>query len=1104
MKFIVDFHIHSHYSIATSKDLNPESLDRWARVKGIKVVGTGDFTHPGWLKELKEKLAPAEQGLFRLKDEYRQVNGLQFPASSDSEVRFLLTSEISNIYKKGDSVRKVHNVIFAPDFVTVEKIQNALGRIGNITSDGRPILGLDSRDLLEIALNSSGGIFFVPAHIWTPWFSALGDKSGFDSIEACYDDLAEHIFAVETGLSSDPPMNWMCSFLDKYTLVSNSDAHSPEKLGREANLFDTELSYDDIIRALKTGDPEHFRGTIEFFPQEGKYHYNGHRKCGICWDPVETLKHENICSVCGKKITVGVMNRVVQLSDRRDLSERKNRLPFHSVIPLKEILSEITGVGPGSKQVEKLYHTILQKAGSEFNVLLHLPVDDLRRVGGDVIAEAIRRMREGDVYIKEGFDGEYGQIRVFRENEQKKFGAQDSLFGELVREGPPEYKTRKLLNFDLEEYRRLESALMDRLSDHEKVEKRVSPKLGSHLLEGLNPEQQRAVEHFTGPALIVAGPGTGKTHVLTRRIANLIRNRSIHPENILAVTFTNKASDEMKERLRILLDDKRVTSMLHVSTFHAFGLEILKEHHQKTGRNAQFLIVDQEDKERILRGEMGCEMRRVKRFSRLITEIKQNLKSAPEIADDELTNVFQEYERILGDMNVFDLDDLIYYSVNLLKNFPEILSQYREKYRWILVDEYQDINFGQYRMIRTLMPGANSNLCVIGDPHQAIYGFRGADVRYIQVFKDDYPGAAVYTLKKSYRCSEHILRASGGVIQGKTRESGIGIREVSESQTPMPDSRVGMIQGLQEGVKIKISRHGSDKSEAEFVARTIERLMGGLRFFSIDSDITEGDENSEIGSLSDFVVLCRMNRQIQVLGKAFRDHSIPYQMIGDVPFFRQEPVRSIIDVLKLAVNPENDFLKNELIGKKNFDGTQIEELKDHLEGCESVKETITTIIDRYFSTEKSEEQISLKKLLDLADDYGEDPEQFLKFAALGTGADVYQTDIENVTLMTLHAAKGLEFECVFIVGCEDGLLPYSLFESQQSDFEEERRLLYVGMTRAKKFLYLTHAERRFLLGREYRLKRSPYLDFIETGLIELSKSEYKRMEKREDNQLGMF
>lgn len=1097
MRFIVDFHIHSHYSIATSKDLNPESLDRWARIKGIKVVGTGDFTHPGWLKELKEKLVPAEQGLFRLKDEYRRVDGIQFPASSDSDVRFLLTSEISNIYKKGDSVRKVHNVIFAPDFETVEKIQHALDRIGNITSDGRPILGLDSRDLLEIALNSSGRIFFVPAHIWTPWFSALGDKSGFDSIEACYDDLADHIFAVETGLSSDPPMNWMCSFLDKYTLVSNSDAHSPEKLGREANLFDTELSYDDIIGALKTGDPERCRGTIEFFPQEGKYHYNGHRKCGICWDPVETLKHENICSVCGKKVTVGVMNRVVQLSDRRDVSERKNRLPFHSVIPLKEILSEITGVGPGTKQVEQLYHSILQKAGSEFNVLLQLPVDDVRRIGGDVIAEAIRRMREGDVYIKEGFDGEYGQIRVFRENEQKQFGAQDSFFGELVRERPPEYKTRKLLNFDLEEYRRLESALMDRLQDHEKAEKRVSPKLGPNLLEGLNPEQQRAVEHFTGPALIVAGPGTGKTHVLTRRIANLIRNRDIHPENILAVTFTNKASDEMKERLRVLLDDKRVISMLHVSTFHAFGLEILKEHHQKIGRNAQFLIIDPEDKERILRGEMGCERRRVKRFCSLITDVKQNLKSDPEIVDDELRNIFQEYEHILGDMNVFDLDDLIYHSVNLFRNFPEILSRYSEKYRWILVDEYQDINFGQYRMIRMLMPDANSNLCVIGDPHQAIYGFRGADVRYIRVFKDDYPGAAVYELKKSYRCSERILRASGGVIQGQTGESGFGIREDF-------DSRASMMQGLQEGVKIKISRQGSDKSEAEFVARTIESMMGGLRFFSIDSDITGGDANSEIRSLSDFVVLCRMNRQMQVLEKAFRDHSIPYQMIGDVPFFRQEPIRSIIDVLKLAVSPENDFLKNELIGKKNIDGTQIGELKDLLEGCESVKETITTIIDRYFGTEKSEEQISLKKLLALADDYGKDPEQFLKFAALGTGADAYRTDIENVTLMTLHAAKGLEFECVFIVGCEDGLLPYSLFEGQESDYEEERRLLYVGMTRAKKFLYLTHAEKRFLLGREYRLKRSPYLDFIETGLIELSKSEYKKREKREDNQLGMF
>ncbi len=342
MRFIADLHIHSHFSRATSKKLSPEFIHYWAGVKGISVVGTGDFTHPGWLKELKDKLVPSEEGLFKLKKEHQKE--LNIPKAIDlcPEIRFILSAEISNIYKKNNKVRKVHNVVLAPDFATAEKIQESLLKIGgNITSDGRPILGLDSRDLLEMVLEASERTYFIPAHIWTPWFSVLGSKSGFDSIDECFEDLTPYISAVETGLSTDAPMHWMCSFLDKYTLVSNSDAHSPEKLGRNANILDTNLSYTDIIRAMKSGDPQKFLGTIDLFPQEGKYHYDGHRKCGIRWDPVQTLKNKGICPKCGKKVTVGVMNRVVELSDRKDLDERPNRLPFYSIIPLKEILSEI-------------------------------------------------------------------------------------------------------------------------------------------------------------------------------------------------------------------------------------------------------------------------------------------------------------------------------------------------------------------------------------------------------------------------------------------------------------------------------------------------------------------------------------------------------------------------------------------------------------------------------------------------------------------------------------------------------------------------------------------------------------------------------------------
>ena len=454
MKFIADFHIHSHFSMATSKQLTPEYLDYWAKIKGLNVVATGDFTHPGWLKELKQKLEPAEPGLFKLKKEFILPNNY----AQNIDVRFILTAEISNIYKKYDKVRKIHNVVLAPDFETVEKIQFELSKRNfNITSDGRPILGLDARDLLEIILTANENNFFIPAHIWTPWFSALGSKSGFDTIDECYADLGKYIYAIETGLSTNAPLNWMCSFLDKYTLLSNSDAHSPEKLGRNANILNTTLSYPAIIEAIKDQKSNKFMGTIDMFPQEGKYHYDGHRKCGVCWNPVETLKHNGICSKCGKPVVIGVTNRIVELSDRTDIMKRPNRKPFYSIIPLKEILSEITGVGPNTKTVDRNYVKIIQKAGSEFNVLLNLSISDVKKAAGELIGEAIKRMREGRIIIKEGFDGEFGVIKVFNDNEIKNYGAKKSIFeiSAPAKNTIPKLSKDKLLNFDLSEYQEL-------------------------------------------------------------------------------------------------------------------------------------------------------------------------------------------------------------------------------------------------------------------------------------------------------------------------------------------------------------------------------------------------------------------------------------------------------------------------------------------------------------------------------------------------------------------------------------------------------------------------------------------------------------------------
>ncbi len=1076
MKFIADLHIHSHFSIATSKQLIPEYLDYWARLKGITVIGTGDFTHPGWIKELKEKLEPAEQGLFKLKKEYILPNLQNFKnlgSFEGKQIRFILTSEISSIYKKNGKVRKVHNVIFAPDFETVEKIQQSLINIGgNITSDGRPIMGLDSKNLLEIALNASENIFFIPAHIWTPWFSVLGDKSGFDSIEECYEDLTKYIYALETGLSSDPPMNWICSFLDKFTLVSNSDAHSPEKLGRNANIFNTELSYNSIVNALKTGNPEQCHGTIDLFPQEGKYHYDGHRKCGILWNPVETLQHKGICSECGKKVTVGVMNRVVQLSDREDFRERKNRLPFYSIIPLKEILSEIQGIGPNSKKIDKIYHSVLNKIGPELDILLNKPIEEIKKNGNDILAEAIRRMRNGEIYIKEGFDGEFGVIKVFQDDDIKALKSQDSLFGDFYElTTPPQ---RELINFDLEEFHKLREKQEKETIESEKIQKEIKFQ-DSNLLENLNTEQQKAVEHFSDPALIIAGPGTGKTRVIAVRIANLIRNKKVGPENILAVTFTNKAANEMKERLELLLE-KEIVSRLQVCTFHAFGYKIILEYLDKTVRRKNFTIID-EDYKRIILQQIGCDKKQLKKISESITGNKQNLKTAEQISEN--SEIFRKYEEILKEQNLFDLDNLIYLPVLLFKKYPEILTHYRNQFQWIMVDEFQDVNFAQYQLIRKLMPENDSNLCVIGDPNQSIYGFRGANVKFIQSFTNDYPKAKIYKLRKSYRCPENVLKASDNVIQRNSEKR--------------------FLDGIQSELKITISENSSDKSEAEFVARTIERMIGGLRFFSMDSRITEGNEEAEIKSLSDFVVLCRIKSQMKNLEKALKDHSIPYQKIGTETLFNKEPVKSIIEIISFLRNPKQAFLKEKLSQKIKIN--EIEFLKNKI-SAESVKDIIQSIIEKYFQKENDKEEI--KKLLAFSENFRSNINEFLKNISLGTEIDTFQPELEKVALMTLHAAKGLEFQCVFIVGCEDGLLPYSLFESQKTDIEEERRLLYVGMTRAKKYLYLTHAKRRFLLGKEYKPVRSPFLNSIEKELIEFSKSEYKKKKEKDDLQIRLF
>lgn len=402
MKFVADLHIHSKYSRATSKEMNLESLDQWAKIKGIKVLATGDFTHPAWFQEIKTKLEEAEPGLYKLK-------------GSETGTRFLLSVEISSIYSQGGKTRRVHNLILAPSMEVAEKINIALSWQGNIKSDGRPILGISSMDLAKLVFGISEEAVIIPAHAWTPWFSIFGSMSGFDTIEECFGEYANKIFALETGLSSDPAMNWRLSKLDNISLISNSDSHSAEKIGREANVFDTELSFAGIIDAIKSRDLKKFLYTIEFFPEEGKYHYDGHRLCGVVLSPEETKKKNKICPQCGKPLTVGVMYRVNELADRSNSFISKARVPFKKVVPLLEIIREIFGVASATKKVRAEYDHLIDVFGTELAILIDVPLEEIKARGSIELANALDKVRSGNISIQPGYDGEYGKVSIFGE-----------------------------------------------------------------------------------------------------------------------------------------------------------------------------------------------------------------------------------------------------------------------------------------------------------------------------------------------------------------------------------------------------------------------------------------------------------------------------------------------------------------------------------------------------------------------------------------------------------------------------------------------------------------------------------------------------------------
>lgn len=410
MSYICDLHIHSKYSRACSKELTLENIDKWAKIKGINIIGTGDFTHPAWFLEIESKLEEAAPGLYKLK-------------GSDSGTLFMITTELSCIYKQGDKVRRLHICILAPNIDFARKLILELNNRGcNLKADGRPIIGLSAKELLKVCLEIDNNHLTIPAHAWTPWFAIFGSKSGFDSLKECYEDLSDNIYAIETGLSSDPLMNWRLSNLDNIALVSNSDAHSLENLGREANILDlTEVSFSSVREIIKNQDKKRFLSTIEFFPEEGMYHFDGHRECRVSFLPAETKKHQGICPKCKKPLTIGVLHRVDDLANRLDSDINKNNfIPYKNLIPLREIIAEALGVGKQSKKVQTEYHNLVERGKNEFNVLLNLSAEELGLITTPMVAEGIIRVRQGKVKVVPGFDGQYGQVEIFTEPEREK------------------------------------------------------------------------------------------------------------------------------------------------------------------------------------------------------------------------------------------------------------------------------------------------------------------------------------------------------------------------------------------------------------------------------------------------------------------------------------------------------------------------------------------------------------------------------------------------------------------------------------------------------------------------------------------------------------
>jgi uncharacterized protein (TIGR00375 family) len=910
---------------------------------------------------------------------------------------------------------------------------------------------MDSRDLLALLLDTDPKALLIPAHIWTPWFSALGAKSGFEGIAECYGDMTPFITAVETGLSSNPPMNWALRSLDPFSIISNSDAHGPEKLGREGTVFAMDMSLPSLTAALRRVQGCGILETIEFFPQEGKYHYDGHRKCAVYLNPEDAAALSGRCPVCHKPLTRGVMGRVLELADEPvdewapcpENYVHTNRRPYRSLIPLKELLGELLTVGSASKKVDRAYRGLIEAGGSELSLLMDTPLATLERLGmpglsGEQLAEAIRRMRQGVVSIQPGYDGEYGIIRVFPQRG-------DDAAQELP--GMPSIPSRPSRE-EVSREKKEERSAWEPQASQEKAE-------GDALPPGFVPqgEQEEVLAYKGRYALIIAGPGSGKTATLAARIARLVREGT-PGEAILAVTFTVKAAWELRERVGRTLEADVPGGILGLSagnapgitahTFHSLCASLLRKHREGRGM-ALFTILSETERERHLQDlcaelpgrlrpqGLGVYIETRKRFLLRPGETRPRFLEGARLFDDRalglppaqaaLEEGYLRYQERLRREDRLDFEDLVLQTLELL-----VQDSGAAAFRYIFVDEYQDINLAQYVLIRLLAQN-KAALWVIGDPNQGIYGFRGSDTRFIDRFRLDYPEAAGFHLAQSFRCAEPISAAAGTLMR-----------------TPL--------KGTAKAARLLHGVYPTEKSEAQGIARRIGQLIGGTTFFALDSAAAEGGVG-ELRGLRDCAILLRTMSLAGPITKALGDHGIPWVQNGEKPWWEAEPIPSLLGMLgnATAVSPKEAVQRAwEAFSAKGKVKPAYRDLAERLICAAQWYATLPDFLDT----------------LAVRDPAGE--------------GDGMEPGREGVQIMSIHASKGLEFDQVFVPALEDGFLPFTLYGKQDREekIAEEKRLLYVAMTRARTGLYLSSARKRTFQGRVFENPPSPFLEALES------------------------